>query len=288
MARWWFTVVLRDGSGSTSDDAGLFRAVLHAGFDHTFPNKYKHSMAAALRRFTSLDPASLDLPVLAMTTSAIVEEHAKTLDQSLDPHASLFLACLRTRWPGELPRWVARTGALSGPEAAVLVYQAIQAGRADGRPVGDDQAAILAVDLGASETANLANMYLATLAGRQPIALDPGTVQEWIGSFDRWWRAGETRRLEWTAYMASRAGGENWRLIREAWINRLGALQIRNGPDAGWWPLEHHPLGKLHGTVQVLDCINMFYSELPRPDDDQVPQAWPGLPQPATDSPKPF
>ena len=130
--------------------------VLGAGYDHKTPNKYRKSVATGLQRIFALDPASLDLPVLALATSALTEAYAMTNDLTLRPHAERFLGSLRTRWPDELPRWLGRGGAFAGPEEVVLIVRALHSSLAGGLEVGDDLKTLRALDLGQGEAAELA------------------------------------------------------------------------------------------------------------------------------------
>jgi hypothetical protein len=258
-----FKKELLEGSGSTADDASLLLVFLGAGYDHTTPNKYRGALAVGLRRISTLDPASLDLPVLALATSALAEAYAMTSDPLLRPHTDRFLGDLRTRWPGELPRWLGRTGAFAGPEALALVVQAIQSCQAGGLAVGDDVKALQAIDLGQGEAAELAGAYRKACSASKPPFVDFATTQRWVASFDRWWKAGQTELILMAAFVALRNGGREWQLLNDSWRERIIALQIHGGSDDGRWPLEHHPLGKLYGTIQMMRCLEFSFRAVP-------------------------
>lgn len=258
-----FTNLLKKGSGSVADDAGLMLAYLNAGYDHKTPSKHKLCLAHGVWRLSALDPASLDLPVHALVTTVLAEALAMTADPELRPRVELLLELLVRRWPDELPLWQARSGAFSGPDAVVLVAKAFKAGQAGGLEVGGNLASLCARDLGHDEAAELARAYLTALTGGKPPFINRDTAQRWMESFDRWWKAGQTGRLEMAAFVALRDGGEGWQLFKNAWPTRLEALRVHGGADDGWWPLEHHPLGKLHGTTQVMLCLEIFYRATP-------------------------
>lgn len=257
----WTRKAFDEGTGATADDALLLLAYLGAGYDHKTPSKYKRQLAKGVQRLVALDPVSLDLPVLALTTTVLAEAYAMTNDPELRSHAGYVLGSLRTRWPGELPRWLGRSGAFAGPEAAVLIARALRTSQAGGLEVGDDLKALRAIDLGQGEAAELARAGIAIYCGDKAPLIDLPTAQRWAASFDRWWKAGQTERIELAALVALRHGGAEWQLFKNDWRDRLIALQIRSGPEDGQWPLAHHPLGQLYGTAQTLLCLEIFYRD---------------------------
>lgn len=255
----WVRKAFLEGTGATADDAALLLTYLSAGYDHRTPNRYRQLLAKGVGRIAALDPASLDLPVLALATTAIAEACAQADDPELRPQAERLLGNLRVRWVGELPRWLGRSGVFAGPEAALLVVRAIRAAQAGGLGVGDDLKTLRAIDLGTGEAAELARAGIAVCCGDPAPITDPATAQRWAASFDRWWKAGQTGWIEVALAVASRDGGAEWRLFHDDWSARLRALMIHEGSEAGQWPLAHHPLGTLYGTAQASRCMLIFY-----------------------------
>jgi hypothetical protein len=121
--------------------------------------------------------------------------------------------------------------------------------------VGDDLAALRAIDLGPGEAAELVGAYRMACADGRPPYVNLATTERWVASFDRWWKAGRTELILMATFVAYRSGGREWQVLRDSWRERLVALQIRGGADDGRWPLEHHPLGKLYGTAQAMLCL---------------------------------
>lgn len=254
-ARRPYHKVLREGSGANADDACLLLAMQQNGYDHHTPTAYRQAIVATLARLCGLDPASLDLPVLALTTTALAGAHALAEDPTVWQRAEVCLANLRTRWPAELPRWLGRSGAFAGPESAVLVMQALLACQAAGLAVGDDPAGLRALDFGQGEAADLARAYCRAWTGGQPAASDPAVVQRWQDSFERWWTAGRIELIRTAVLVVYRDGGPAWPSFSGAWRDRLAALRLPGDHAGGGWPLDHHPLGRLYGSAQVLLCL---------------------------------
>lgn len=255
----WPRKALAEGTGATADDAILALAVLGAGYDHKTPNKYKKQLALSVQRIVGLDAGSLDLPILALSATVLAEAYAMTNDPELRPQAEVFLGNLRHRWPGELPRWLGRSGVFAGPESATLVVRALRSAQAGGLEVGNDLQALHSIDLGQGEASELARACIACYCGDKPPLIDLATAQRWSTAFDRWWKEGHGERIEMALLVASRTGGAQWQLFQIDWRDRLVALQIRSGPEEGQWPLAHHPLGKMYGTAQAMLCLEVFY-----------------------------
>lgn len=270
--------LLHNGTGSNATDANIMLALLGAGHDHRTPNKYRKAMEACLTRLAALDPTRLDLPVLAQVTTVLAEAYAMSQDAELRKPAGAFLQNLQKRWPGEMPAWLGRREPLAGPQVAMLVVMAMKSCLAAGLMANSEDLEVLrdystSSLLGQGDQAEIAKYLIGIYTGRREPAITVEIARRWVASFDAWWSAAQVENIHMAMMVAFYTGGEAWTLINANLRERLIDLQIRSGPDAGLWPLDHHPLGKFYASTQITQSLEIYYRYKQITHDSPMPAA---------------
>jgi len=249
-----------DGSwyngGATAATTALSALVfLGSGYDHKTLNKYRGVVRTALTWMQGQKPTTLDLPSLALTTSAQCEMYAMTADPQLKATCELFISELRQRFPRELAGWCARDGALAGPEVAALVVGAFKSSLAGGLDIGDSLAVLRDMRFSGADAdeLRLATAWVAILTG-QEAHITTAEAQQWAASASRWLATGRCELVNLAVLSSFQQGGEVWRIVNDG-VRDL--LVHRQDPDGLW--TTPYPLGRLAGSLWCELSLEVYY-----------------------------
>ena len=249
-----------DGSwyngGSTAATTALSALVyLGAGYDHKTPNKYRNAVRTALTWIQTQTPSTLDLPSLALTTSALAEAFAMTGDPQLKPTCISFLADLNQRFPRELAGWCARDGALAGPEVVALVVSAFKSSLAGGLDIGDSLAVLRDFRISGSDAdeVRLAAAYVAIYTG-QDARITLAEAQRWAASAPRWFATGRCELINFAVLTSFQQGGDVWPIVNGGVRD---FLVDHHDPDGLWSTT--YPLGRLPGSLWCALSMEVYY-----------------------------